>query len=104
MQIISYSELHKRDLEENRDSYKRSGKEKGDQVQRIMMGSKVGSQLRITTLLDSYENFKANEGESLDDVYDRFVMLMNELRTNKIDKKEIDYNVKKISNLQPEWR
>ena len=38
-------------------------------------GFKVGNQLRVTVIMDRYENFWMKEGETLDEAYDRFVVL-----------------------------
>ena len=66
--------------------------------------SKVGNQLRVTTIMDRYENFKMREGEDLDGSYDRFVNLNNEMKKNKLYRPEFDQNVKFINNLLPEWK
>ncbi|KAI3746989.1 hypothetical protein L6452_09431 [Arctium lappa] len=50
------------------------------------------------------EEFKAKSGESLEDTYERFVSLLNELAKNKVKKKQIENNVKFLSVLQPEWK
>ena len=62
------------------DSYQNSAKEFWDQLEKIMQGSKVGNQLRITNIMDRYEKFHLKEGEKLDETYDRFVVLMNEMK------------------------
>ncbi|KAJ9552678.1 hypothetical protein OSB04_016723 [Centaurea solstitialis] len=64
------------------DSYDESAKSIWDQLQKIMMGSKVGNQMRITNLMDRYENFRMKEDESLEETYDRFVELMNDMKKN----------------------
>jgi hypothetical protein len=47
------------------DSYQNSAKEIWDQLEKIMLGSKVGNQLRVTAIMDRYENFKMRDGETL---------------------------------------
>ncbi|KAJ9566499.1 hypothetical protein OSB04_002465 [Centaurea solstitialis] len=86
------------------DSYDDSTKSIWDQLERIMLGSKVGNQMRITTLMDKYENFKMKDGESLEEAYDRFVILMNDMKKNKIYRSEMDFNVKFINNLSSDWK
>ncbi|KAJ9536538.1 hypothetical protein OSB04_un000290 [Centaurea solstitialis] len=86
------------------DSYDDSAKSIWDQLERIMLGSKVGNQMRITTLMDKYENFKMKDGESLEEAYDRFVILMNDMKKNKIYRSEMDFNVKFINNLSSDWK
>ena len=48
------------------DSYQDSAKEIWDQLEKIMLGLKVGNQLRVTAIMDKYENFRMREGETLD--------------------------------------
>ncbi|KAJ9536703.1 LOW QUALITY PROTEIN: hypothetical protein OSB04_un000088 [Centaurea solstitialis] len=92
------------DIYRKLDSYDDSAKSIWDQLEKIMLGSKVGNQLRITTLMDKYENFKMKDGESLEDAYDRFVILMNDMKKNRIPRSEMDFSVKFINNLSLEWK
>ena len=69
-----------------------------------MLGSKVGNQLRVTTIMDRYENFRMREGETLDEAYDRFVFLNNEMKKNNIPRTKFDQNVKFVNNLTLEWK
>ena len=84
------------------DSCRNSAKQIWEQLEKIMQGSKIGNQLRVTTIMERYEKFKMKEGESLDDMYGRFVLLMNEMKKNDIYRTEMDCNVKLMNNLQPE--
>ncbi|KAI3677859.1 hypothetical protein L6452_37131 [Arctium lappa] len=86
------------------DSYKASGKEMWDQLEKMMLGSKVGNQLKISNCLNNYEEFRGRVGETLEETYDRFVTLLNELSKNKVHKSQIELNVKFLSILQPEWK
>ncbi|KAJ9557362.1 hypothetical protein OSB04_011976 [Centaurea solstitialis] len=92
------------DIYRKLDSYDDSAKSIWDQLEKIMLGSKVGNQLRITTLMDKYENFKMKDGESLEDAYDRFVILMNDMKKNRIHRSEMDFSVKFINNLSLDWK
>ncbi|KAJ9561693.1 hypothetical protein OSB04_006853 [Centaurea solstitialis] len=87
-----------------RESYDESAKSIWDQLQKIMMGSKVGNQMRITNLMDRYENFRMKEDESLEEAYDRFVELMNDMKKNNIIRSQMDYIVKFINNLSSDWK
>ena len=69
-----------------------------------MLGSKVGNQLRMTAIMDRYENFKMRDGETLDEAYDRFIVLDNEMKKNNINRTEFDQNVKFGNNLSLEWK
>ncbi|KAJ9536108.1 LOW QUALITY PROTEIN: hypothetical protein OSB04_un000718 [Centaurea solstitialis] len=86
------------------DSYDESAKSIWDQLQKIMMGSKVGNQMRVTNLMDRYENFRMKEDETLEETYDRFVELMNDMKKNNIIRSEMDYIVKFINNLSSDWK
>jgi len=54
--------------------------------------------------MDRYENFRIREGETLEETYDRFVIMNNETKKNKIHRTEFDQNVKFVNNLTPEWK
>ncbi|KAJ9544387.1 hypothetical protein OSB04_024094 [Centaurea solstitialis] len=86
------------------DSYDESAKSIWDQLQKIMMGCKVGNQMRVTNLMDRYENFRMKEDETLEETYDRFVELMNDMKKNNIIRSEMDYIVKFINNLSSDWK
>ncbi|KAI3729703.1 hypothetical protein L6452_18366 [Arctium lappa] len=86
------------------DSYKANAKKMWDQLQKMMMGSKVGNQMKVANCINSYEEFKAKENESLEDTYERFVLLLNKLTKNKVKKKQLENNVKFLSILRPEWK
>ncbi|KAI3758476.1 hypothetical protein L6452_06039 [Arctium lappa] len=66
------------------DSYKASGKEMWDQLEKMMLGSKVGNQLKLSNCLNNYEEFKGRSGESLEGTDDRFVTLLNEPSKKKM--------------------
>ncbi|KAI3735244.1 hypothetical protein L6452_14736 [Arctium lappa] len=86
------------------DSYKASSKQMWDQLEKMMLGSKVGNQLKISNCLNNYEEFKGRVAESLEETYDRFVTLLNKFSKNKVNKSQIQLNVKFLSILQPEWK
>ncbi|KAI3677928.1 hypothetical protein L6452_37202 [Arctium lappa] len=60
--------------------------------------------MKVANCINSYEEFKAKENESLEDTYERFVLLLNELSKNKVKKKQLENNIKFLSILQPEWK
>ena len=60
------------------DSHKSSGHSMWVQIEKMMMGSRVGTQLKITNCISAYEEFKAKDGES-NDVYNRLTRLLNDL-------------------------
>ncbi|KAJ9536442.1 LOW QUALITY PROTEIN: hypothetical protein OSB04_un000377 [Centaurea solstitialis] len=82
-----------------------------DESAKIHLGSTTkdndgfkGNQMRITNLMDRYENFRMKEDESLEEAYDRFVELMNDMKKNNIIRSEMDYIVKFINNLSSDWK
>ena len=79
------------------DSYKQSGKGMWDQIQRMMMGIRVGTRLKKTNCTTSYENFKAKDSKNLEETYERFSGLLNQLSKNEITKTKIENNVKFLS-------
>ncbi|KAJ9558844.1 hypothetical protein OSB04_013458 [Centaurea solstitialis] len=86
------------------DSHNSTGKEMWDQIEKQMLGTSVGTQMKVTNIIKRYEQFKAREDEKLDDTYERFCNLLNELRKNGITKTKIENNVKFLTNLQPIWK
>ena len=88
------------DVYKKLDSYQYFAKEIWDQLEKIVLGSKVGNRLRVTTIMDRYENFKMKEEESLDEI----VILNNDMKKNKLHRTKFDQNVKFINNLLPEWK
>ncbi|KAI3758487.1 hypothetical protein L6452_06051 [Arctium lappa] len=75
-----------------------------DHLEKMMLGLKVGNQLKISNYLNNYEEFRGRVGETLEETYDRFVTLRNEFSKNKVHKSQIELNVKFLSILQPEWK
>ncbi|KAJ9559988.1 hypothetical protein OSB04_005148 [Centaurea solstitialis] len=86
------------------DSHNSTGKEMWDQIEKQMLGTSVGTQMKVTNIIKRYEQFKAREEEKLDETYERFCNLLNELRKNGITKTKIENNVKFLTNLQPVWK
>ncbi|KAJ9537923.1 hypothetical protein OSB04_030656 [Centaurea solstitialis] len=86
------------------DSHNSTGKEMWDQFEKQMLGTSVGTQMKVTNIIKRYEQFKARDDEKLDDTYEMFCNLLNELRKNGITKTKIENNVKFLTNLQPVWK
>ncbi|KAJ9560845.1 hypothetical protein OSB04_006005 [Centaurea solstitialis] len=86
------------------DSHNSTGKEMWDQIEKQMLGTSVGTQMKVTNIIKRYEQFKARDEEKLDETYERFCNLLNELRKNGITKTKIENNVKFLTNLQPVWK
>ncbi|KAJ9545374.1 hypothetical protein OSB04_025081 [Centaurea solstitialis] len=79
------------------DSHNSTGKEMWDQIESRCL-------MKVTNIIKRYEQFKAREDEKLDDTYERFCNLLNELRKNGTTKTKIENNVKFLTNLQPVWK
>ncbi|KAI3665586.1 hypothetical protein L6452_44213 [Arctium lappa] len=86
------------------DSFKHDAKQMWNQLEKMMIGSKIGNQIKVANCINNYEEFKAKENESLEDTYERFTLLLNELTKNKVKKKQLENNVKFLSILRPEWK
>ncbi|KAI3685067.1 hypothetical protein L6452_34300 [Arctium lappa] len=85
------------------DCFKNNPKLMWAQLEKIMLGSSVATQLRHTRYMNNFEEFKAKDGESLKNVYDRFCLVINDLRKIKVEKTELETNLKFLNDLQPEW-
>ncbi|KAJ9553680.1 hypothetical protein OSB04_017725 [Centaurea solstitialis] len=86
------------------DSHNSTGKKMWDQIEKQMLGTSVGTQMKVTNIIKRYEQFKTRDDEKLDETYERFCNLLNELRKNGITKTKIENNVKFLTNLQPVWK
>ncbi|KAI3736237.1 hypothetical protein L6452_15775 [Arctium lappa] len=74
------------------DSFKHDAKQMWNQLEKMMMGSKIGHQIKVANCINNYKEFKAKENESLEDTYERFTLLLNELTKNKVKKKQLENN------------
>nr|GEW78955.1 hypothetical protein [Tanacetum cinerariifolium] len=72
-------------------------------VQQIMKGSDIRIQEKKAKLLNEWERFTSNDGESIESYYHRFLKLMNDLKRNKHFPEKIASNLKFLNNLQPKW-
>ncbi|KAI3771062.1 hypothetical protein L6452_02215 [Arctium lappa] len=74
-----------------------------DELEKQFMGSVKSVKTKRNQSINAYEGFKAKEGESLREAYDRYNIILNDLRRNGVQKSESEINFKFIKNLQPEW-
>ncbi|KAI3697635.1 hypothetical protein L6452_30730 [Arctium lappa] len=86
------------------DSYKDTTKGMWDQIEKMMMGSRINTQLKVTNCITRYDGFKARKGETLTETYERFNLLLNDLHKNQIRKTNTENNIKFMNSLQPEWK
>nr|GFA79940.1 hypothetical protein [Tanacetum cinerariifolium] len=61
----------------------------------------LSQQERHSRLMNEFDQFAAEAGESLTFVYERFSTLVNNIDRNKVKPKEIDINTKFLKSLQP---
>ncbi|KAI3746358.1 hypothetical protein L6452_08788 [Arctium lappa] len=73
------------------------------QLEKIMLGSSVATQIRQTRFMNNFEEFKAKDNESLKVTFDRFCTVINDLRKIKVEKTALETNLKFLNALQPEW-
>ncbi|KAI3770831.1 hypothetical protein L6452_01976 [Arctium lappa] len=85
------------------DCYKNNPMQMWAQLEKVMLGSTVATQLRHTCFMNNFEEFKAKDGECLKSVFDRFCAVINDLRKIKVTKTELETNLKFLNSLQPEW-
>nr|GEY65298.1 hypothetical protein [Tanacetum cinerariifolium] len=72
-------------------------------IQTILLGSDIRIQEKKAKLVNEWERFTSNEGESIESYYHHFLKLMNDLKRNKHFPEKIASNLKFLNNLQPEW-
>nr|GFB10786.1 hypothetical protein [Tanacetum cinerariifolium] len=81
-------------------------------IQTILLGSDIGIQKKKAKLLNEWERFNSNDGESIESYYHRFLKLMNDLKRNKHFPEKIanytqlydflKYNQKEVDELKDE--
>nr|GEU66596.1 hypothetical protein [Tanacetum cinerariifolium]GEV81831.1 hypothetical protein [Tanacetum cinerariifolium] len=79
-------------------------------IQQTMKGSNIGIQEKKAKLINEWERFTSNDGESIKSYYHRFLKLMNDLKRNKHFPKNIanytqlydflKYNQKEVDDLK----
>ncbi|KAI3702141.1 hypothetical protein L6452_27867 [Arctium lappa] len=85
------------------DCFKHDPKMMWTQLEKIMLGSSVATQIRQTRFMNNFEEFKAKDDESLKVIFDRFCTVLNDLRKIKVEKTELETNLKFLNALQREW-
>ncbi|KAI3771773.1 hypothetical protein L6452_02941 [Arctium lappa] len=73
------------------------------QLEKIMLGSSVATQLRHTRFMNNFEEFNAKENETIKSVFDIFCVVLNDLRKLNVIMTELETNLKFLNALQPEW-
>ncbi|GKD56291.1 integrase, catalytic region, zinc finger, CCHC-type containing protein [Tanacetum coccineum] len=70
-------------------------------VKRLMQGTNLSEQERHSRLMNEFDKFFVEAGESLESVYERFSTLMNNMQRNKLLPGSIAVNTKFLNSLQP---
>ncbi|GJT19736.1 hypothetical protein Tco_0878442, partial [Tanacetum coccineum] len=81
----------------------KNAKEIGERIKRLMFGSDVTSHVRHSRLMDEFDKFVAKEGESLESMYERLIMLVNVMDRNNVRPISVSINTKFINCLQYKW-
>ncbi|KAJ9545044.1 hypothetical protein OSB04_024751 [Centaurea solstitialis] len=87
----------------NRVDSRNTAKELWDELEKQFQGTERSIQAKLNQAIGAYEGFKALEGETLDDSYSRFIIILNDLRRNGMQKSTSEINFKFLKNLNPEW-
>ena len=81
-----------------------SAKEIWDQLENLCEGGERMKRNKRTNNVSSYERFKSLPNERLNDTYQRFTKLLNELKKFGITKSNDERNIKFLDALPREWR
>ncbi|GJY04623.1 hypothetical protein Tco_0370563 [Tanacetum coccineum] len=73
------------------------------QIKRLMHGTNISKQERHSRLMNEFDKFVTEDGESLTSVNARFSTLINNMDQNKVKEREISINTKLLNSLQLEW-
>ncbi|KAJ9557015.1 hypothetical protein OSB04_011629 [Centaurea solstitialis] len=87
----------------NRVDSRKTAKELWDELEKQFQGTERSIQAKLNQAIGAYEGFKALEGETLADSYNRFNIILNDLRRNGMQKSTSEINFKFLKNLNPEW-
>ncbi|XP_024963255.1 uncharacterized protein LOC112503447 [Cynara cardunculus var. scolymus] len=87
----------------NRVDSRGSVKELWDEFEQQMLGSEKSIQTWMNQCISAYEGFRARENETITESYNRFNVILNDLRRNGIQKSMSEINYKFLKNLSLEW-
>nr|GEU36863.1 copia protein [Tanacetum cinerariifolium] len=90
------------DIYNSVDSCK-TAQETWDRIKRFMYSFDVTNHVRHSRLMDKLNRFVANEGESLESMYERLTTLVNNMDRNNVRPIPVSINTKFLNCLQPEW-
>ncbi|GJU57895.1 putative ribonuclease H-like domain-containing protein [Tanacetum coccineum] len=72
-------------------------------VERLMYGLEKNKHVIHSRLMNEFDKFEAQEGESLESVYERLSTLVNVMDHNDVRLIKVSINTKFLNSLQPEW-
>ncbi|GJX44006.1 hypothetical protein Tco_0260682 [Tanacetum coccineum] len=72
-------------------------------VQRLIQGTELSKQERQSRLMNEFDKFSVEAGESLESVYNGFCTLINSMDKNLTKQDKIVINTIFLNSLQPEW-
>ncbi|VFQ60094.1 unnamed protein product [Cuscuta campestris] len=84
-------------------SYCTTAKEKWDKLEVTYEGTDQVHEAKINFLTQEYEMFRMKEGEKIDDIFDRFSKIINDLHALKKSYSNKDLVRKILRSLTPEW-
>ncbi|VFQ59836.1 unnamed protein product [Cuscuta campestris] len=93
----------------NPDDYRKiscctTAKEMWDKLEVMYKGTDQVREAKIDFLTQEYEMFRMKEGEKIDDMFDRFSKIINDLHALKKSYTNKDLVRKILQSLTPEWR
>ncbi|GKF46699.1 hypothetical protein Tco_0136501, partial [Tanacetum coccineum] len=78
-------------------------KELWERIQLLMQGTSLMKQERECKLYDEFDKFAYKKGETLRDLYLRFLLLLNDLNIYNVKLEQFQVNTKFLNTLPPEW-
>lgn len=75
-----------------------------DELTKQMQGTVIRTRIKVQNCMYKFEGFKANENEMLQQTYNRYCSLLNDMRKNGFKKDNLKINVKFLKNLNPAWK
>nr|GEU67058.1 hypothetical protein [Tanacetum cinerariifolium]GEW21121.1 hypothetical protein [Tanacetum cinerariifolium] len=74
-----------------------------NRIKILMQGTNISKQERNSRLMNEFDKFVAEDGESLTSVNERFSTLINVMNQNNVTPREISINTKFLNSLRLEW-
>nr|GEV87901.1 RNA-directed DNA polymerase, eukaryota, reverse transcriptase zinc-binding domain protein [Tanacetum cinerariifolium] len=78
-------------------------KELWERIQMLMQGTSLTKQERECKLYDAFDKFAYQKGETLQDFYLRFLLLLNDMNMYNMKLEQFQVNMKFLNTLPSEW-